>query len=268
MSEFSLLQIASPEDGREIFLFKYKEVSRYEIDDHLKKFKSFNIGNNPQGMLSADETLMLFESRGEPKTVRELKTLFPDAEKDKKEFRINFLEFLCVIYSKSYSDVTNFRDDAAREEYLNLARSSGDAAEKLQRELEALKLEKEMEEKRLAEEIEAESKLTGVAGKGAFFRRQITNVTDTALTNEQLIKQEAAKRKALKEAKQKEKEALELLKAQEQQAADVHKEILQVQIKAAEEEAVAAAAKLAEEKAERAARKAALNAKWAVGGTA
>jgi len=267
MTDFSLLQIATPEDGREIFLFKYKDILRNDVDEHLKKFKSFNIGNNPQGMLSADETLMLFESRGEPKTVRELKSLFPDAEKD-KTFRINFLEFLCVIYSKSYSDVTNFQDDEAREEYLNLARSAGESAEKLQKELEALKLEKEMEEKRLAEEIEAESKMTGVAAKGAFFRRQISNVADSTQTNEQLIKQEAAKRKALKEAKQKEKDALDQLKAQELQAVEVQKEIQQAQIRAAEEEAVATAAKLAEEKSERAARKAALNAKWAVGGTA
>jgi len=73
--------------------------------------------------------------------------------------------------------------------------------------MKAAKLKKEEEDKKRADELEAESKLvgftlhycryililqhymmqTGVAGMSAFFKRQMENVQDTSLTNEQKV---------------------------------------------------------------------------------
>ena len=120
---------------------------------------------------------------------------------------------------------------------------------------------------------------TGVAGMSAFFKRQIESSSDASLTNEQKviccsylcflyrvaqIKQEAARRRALREAKQKEKEALEKA-TKHKSAEEIEQELQEARSRAAAEEAAAAAAKAMEEKAARALRKSELNAKWGGG---
>lgn len=95
----------------------------------------------------------------------------------------------------------------------------------------------------------------------AFFFRQVEGAQDVTKTNEQQIKEEAARRKALREAKIKMNEAI-LNANKVKTAAEVAAEVQDKaeQIKAQEE--ADAKRKEEEEKAARAARKAALNAKW------
>eukprot|EP00604_Paraphysomonas_vestita_P002465 CAMPEP_0174819334 /NCGR_PEP_ID=MMETSP1107-20130205/2493_1 /TAXON_ID=36770 /ORGANISM="Paraphysomonas vestita, Strain GFlagA" /LENGTH=150 /DNA_ID=CAMNT_0016032617 /DNA_START=417 /DNA_END=872 /DNA_ORIENTATION=- len=127
------------------------------------------------------------------------------------------------------------------------------------------KAQEEEEARRRAEELERESQLTGVAGMSAFFKRQIEKSGDVTQTNEQRIKEEAARRKALREAKKKEQEALDAankVKSPE----EVEAELREARARAESAESHAAAAAAAEEKARRASKKAELNAKWGGGG--
>lgn len=75
---------------------------------------------------------------------------------------------------------------------------------------------------------------------------------------------EAARRKALREAKKKEQEALDVAN-KTKTAEEVEAELQEARRAAEEAEAAAAAAKAEEDKARRAAKKAELNAKWGGG---
>jgi hypothetical protein len=102
---------------------------------------------------------------------------------------------------------------------------------------------------------------TGVAGKSAFFKRQAEATHDATKTNEQRIKEEAARRRALKEAKAAEKGFLD--EASKQKTAEqVAAELAEERRKTEESDAKIEADRVKAEKDERAARKAALNAKW------
>jgi hypothetical protein len=79
------------------------------------------------------------------------------------------------------------------------------------------------------------------------------------------IKEEAARRKALRDAKKKEQEALEAAN-KVKSAEEVESEIREARARAESAESHAAAAAAAEEKARRASKKAELNAKWGGGG--
>lgn len=98
----------------------------------------------------------------------------------------------------------------------------------------------------------------------AFFARQVEGAQDVTKTNEQQIKEEAARRKALREAKMKMNEAIKnanRVKTAEEIAKEVAEEA--ERRKAAEE--AEKKRKEEEEKAARAKRKAELNAKWGGG---
>jgi hypothetical protein len=101
----------------------------------------------------------------------------------------------------------------------------------------------------------------------AFFKRAADNTADATKTNEQKIKEEAARRKQLREAKEMEKAATAIAvtkKSAEEVAAEVAALKLQNDAKeAAERDRIAK-----EELAARQARKAAINAKFSSAGGA
>jgi hypothetical protein len=95
----------------------------------------------------------------------------------------------------------------------------------------------------------------------AFFARQVEGAQDVTKTNEQQIKEEAARRKALRDAKEKMNQAIR--DANRVYTKDeLAQQVLDAAQKRLEDEAREAKRKEEEEKAARAARKAALNAKW------
>lgn len=98
----------------------------------------------------------------------------------------------------------------------------------------------------------------------AFFARQAEGAVDVTKTNEQQIKEEAARRRALRDAKIRMNEAIQNLN-KVKSAEDVAREVALAAEKAAADEAAAAKRKEDDEKAARAARKAMLNAKWGSG---
>mmetsp|Transcript_31172 Transcript_31172/g.44801 ORF Transcript_31172/g.44801 Transcript_31172/m.44801 type:complete len:317 (+) Transcript_31172:68-1018(+) len=248
------------EEQRELFLWKYRDISRESVTDMMKEFMKHDIGQ--KGHLDEHEAMMLMEHRGIVKTAKELREMMSTMDIDKNH-KLSFVEWCCAFFERSYEELNNFSDEDARQAALLTAKSMGEEARKLELEIEAARLAKELEAQQRAEALERESKMTGVAGMRAFFFRQVEGATDVTKTNEQQIKEEAARRKALREAKLKMTEAIQnasKTKSPEEIAAEVAKEAERQK----EAELAAQRQKEEDEKAARAARKAALNEKWSV----
>lgn len=254
-------RLSNVEDQLEMFLWRFPDVGRDELKGRLKEFNKYDL--QKRGMLDDHEALMLLESRGETKTAVELRQMVKDIDKD-GDHMVSFIEWCCCVYQKPFEALNDFADEAARQAAMEQARAAGEAMRQAMAEIERAKLEEEQKAAIRAAALERESRLTGVAGAAAFFARKIESAGDATLTNEQKIKQEAARRRALREAKAKEKEAQEAASKQ-LSPEEVERQLQEARNKSAALEAAAAAAKAAEEKAARAARKAALNAKWGGG---
>lgn len=255
----SALVLESAEDQLELFLWKWgSEVTREEITARLTEFKRFDFNNT--GYLEENQTMMLLESRGETKTAVELRAMVADIDKD-HDHKVNFLEWCCAVYKKSWEETNNFSDEAARDAAMAQAKAAGEEAARVRAAIEAAKAAEEEKARRRAEELEAESRLTGVAGMSAFFKRQMEGATDVTKTNEQKIKEEAAHRKALRDAKAREAKALEDASKQKT-AEEVARELEEMRKQTEEENARLEAERVERERAERAARKAAMNSKW------
>jgi len=243
-------------DMRELFLWKHKDVTRPQVDEELKSFLAHDISKS--GELDEHEAMMLLEHRGCAHTAVELRALLAEIDKDKSH-TINFLEWLCFWFKKNYDELNDFVDEEARERAYAEAHAAGESAIKAQEAIEAAKLAEEEAARKRAEELEAESKLTGVAGAAAFFKRQATERVDTTMTNAQKITEEAARRRELRDAKKAQAAALEAALKQKS-AEEVAKELVKAKLTTAAEEAAREAERIAKEKAERKARKEALNA--------
>eukprot|EP01036_Dinobryon_divergens_P042217 gene42217-56074_t len=132
MADRVSITIKSPEEGRELFLLKFQgEVSREHINDLMLNFKRHNISKNPNSYLTENEALLLFESRGEPKTATELRSLLSAMGND-KSYLLNFLEFLCIIYKKKYTEVNSFLNDESRLVVAKEAQAAVEAAKKIE----------------------------------------------------------------------------------------------------------------------------------------
>lgn len=254
----SSLVLESSEDQLELFIWRWKDVSRADINARLKEFKKFDL--NKTGELEENHTMMLLESRGETKTAVELRAMVAEIDQDHNH-HVNFLEWCCAIYSKSWEDTNNFADDEARIAAMAEAKKAGEKAAEAQAAIATASAADEEATKKRADELEKEAALTGVAGKSAFFKRQAEATHDVTKTNEQKIKEEAARRRALKEAKAAEKSFLDEASKQKT-AEEVAAELAAERRKTEEEEARIETERVDKEKADRAARKAALNAKW------
>jgi Ca2+-binding EF-hand superfamily protein len=115
----SKLNLQSPEEQRELFLWKFKDVSRTDINERLAEFKRFDFGN--KGELEEDQALMLLEYRGETKTFLELRAMVSDMDSDGNH-RISFLEWCCALYQKNYAELDDFVDEEARQAALASAK--------------------------------------------------------------------------------------------------------------------------------------------------
>jgi len=250
--------IKNLDEQRELFLWKYRDIDRQEVNALLKDFKRHDIGN--KGELDYHEAMMMLERRGEVKTAKELMDMVGDMDKN-KDHRITFIEWCCALYKKSYDDLFYFVDEEAKQRAMAEAMRFGEEAKAAEEAIARAERQKELQAQLRAAALERESKLTGVAGMKAFFARKVEGAQDVTKTNEQQIKEEAVRRKALREAKAKMNESLRNI--------EVHKTAEEIAREVAEQaeqqrQAEAAAKKKAEEdeKAARAARKANMNAKW------
>ena len=132
------------------------------------------------------EAMMLLESRGEVKTVVELRNMVKEIDKDGNHL-VSFIEWCCALYNKPFEALNDFADEGARQAALTQARAAGDKARAVEAAIQKAKEDEIAAANKRAEELEKESKLTGVAGMSAFFSRRIESAGDTTLTNEQKV---------------------------------------------------------------------------------
>jgi hypothetical protein len=191
------LQLLSPEDARELFLWRWKDVSRLELNEHLKEFKKFDLLHT--GELEENHAMMLLESRGETKTARELREIFARIDINNNH-KLSFLEWSCYLYNKDFQETNSFVDADARNAAMAEVQRAGEAARAIEEAAAKAKADEEEAARQRAAELERESQLvflslslqfdlpqTGVAGMSAFFKRQIEKSGDATLTNEQRV---------------------------------------------------------------------------------
>lgn len=247
------------EQQRELFLWKFKDITREIINVELADFKKHDLKG--VGELDEHEALMFLEHRGLAKTAMELRALLTDIDKDKNH-KVNFLEWCCFHFEKPYEELNNFTDEAARQAALAEMRAAGESAKKAEAAIIAAKEAEEAAATKRAEELEAEAKLTGVKGAAAFFKRQAESTGDNTMTNKEKIQAESQRRRDLREAKKRE-EAAASEASKTKSAEEVAAEIEAATEKARADEVAEKAAAAAKEKADRIARKKAMNERFA-----
>ena len=262
MSKKITEHIETAEEQRELFLWKYKDISRDEVNKMYNQFKKLDVNN--KGELDEHEAMMMFERRGSIKTARELRQLVMVMDQNSNH-KLSLLEWLCAHFGKSFADLNDFVDQEARERALVEAMKAGEEAKKAEEEIQRAEAQKELQASLRAAALERESKLTGVAGMRAFFARQVESAGDSTKTNEQQIKEEFLRRKNLREAKNKLNSAI-LDANRIKSAEEIAREVKEANERRAADEAAAEKKKMLDELAARSARKAALNAKWGGGG--
>jgi hypothetical protein len=276
--------LLSPEDARELFLWKWKDVSRPQVNSLLIEFRKYDYSKS--GELEENEALMLLEARGDTKTVIEMRETFARIDINHNH-KLSFLEWLCYIFDKDFTETNTFQDNEARAAAMDQARRAGDHARQLEEAEQKRKAEEEEEARRRAEELERESQLVCLllltccsisidwSGWNVCLFQKTNCKCRRCHTNKRAegwfsilpslstlqIKDEAARRKALREAKKKEQEAIDAA-AKVKSEEEVMAELAYTRARAESAEGHAAAAAIAEEKARRAAKKADLNAKW------
>lgn len=110
------------------------------------------------------QAMKMFERRGSVKTATELRQYIGDIDRDKNH-KISFLEWCCAHYQKSYDDLNDFVDEAAREKALEEARKASEEAAAVEREMERIRLLKEKEAEERAAQLERESSLVSIGQK-------------------------------------------------------------------------------------------------------
>lgn len=248
------------DEQRELFLWKNPDISREQVNTEWELFNKHDL--KKEGRLDDHEAMMLLEHRGETKTATELRALLHEIDKD-GDHHVNFLEWCCFYFEKSWDDVNNFVDEEARARALAEAKKAGEAAKIAEAEIAAAKLVEEEKAAVKAKELEEEAKLTGVKGAAAFFKRQAEGTS--SIDNKAKITEEAARRKALREAKAAE-EAAKAEASKVKTAEEIAEEMAAKAKAVHDEEERLEAEQLAKEKADRAARKKALNERFSHGG--
>jgi 2-hydroxychromene-2-carboxylate isomerase len=143
-------------DQLELFVWRWKDVSRADINARLKEFKKFDL--NKTGELEENHTMMLLESRGETKTAVELRAMVAEIDMDHNH-TVNFLEWCCAIYNKSWEDTNNFADDDARLAAMEEAKKAGEKAAAAKAAIDAASASDVEAATRHANELEAEKGL-------------------------------------------------------------------------------------------------------------
>lgn len=193
-------------DQLEMFLFKFPDIARGDITHLLEEFQKHD--KRQDGVLEKDEALMLFEHRGEVKTLMQMLTSVGDLDYDSSK-GLSFLAWCCCHYKKSWVELHDFSDEGAYEAAMLAVKKAREAADAAKQAIEDAKKREEDAAAARAAELEAESKLTGVQGAACFFKRQMEGVQDETKSNEAKIKEAAASRRRLREAKQATKQAEE-----------------------------------------------------------
>lgn len=255
-------KVNTAEEQRELFLWKFRDVKREDVMVLYQQF--IKADKEKKGELDEVTAMQMFERRGSIKRAQELRSLISAMDQNHNN-KLSLLEWCCAHFRKPFEELNTFVDEEAKAKAVEEAMKWAKETEEAQKRIEEAEKQKELQAQLRAAAIERESKLTGVEGMRAFFLRKVESASDSTKTNEQRIKEEAARRKALREARAKlnaAQESANKVKSADEIAAEVKAEA-----ERREAEEAAAKKKAAEDELKaRAARKAALNAKWGGGG--
>lgn len=169
------------EEQRELFLWKYTDVSVSEVNKMynvreggtcfsvcriltpdlfftLQQFKAADVYN--RGELTEHEAMMMFEKRGSSKTAGELRQLVSNFDKD-RSFRLSLSEWLCSYFKKSYEQLT-LSDRAARRKALAEAKAAREEAARLEESIRQAQEEWEHRSSIRAAALEQEARQVGL----------------------------------------------------------------------------------------------------------
>ncbi len=149
-------QLNKLEEQRELFLWKYTDISRKDVNEMLKDFRRFDIGN--KGGLDYYELMLLMEHRGCVMTATEIMGMVGNEYHDSST-RLSFIEWLCAYYMKDYQDMFVYVDEASRQAALDEAMKYTEEARRLELEIERSQQLREMRASIRAAALERESKL-------------------------------------------------------------------------------------------------------------
>lgn len=251
-------KLESPAEQKELFLWKFPEVPREEVNSLLKDF--IQKDSKHIGEIDEFSCLYILEHRGMTKTATELRQLVAEMDQDKNKL-ISFIELCCGIFQKPIGEINNFVDEEARTRAITAAMEASKLKRDAETEIARAKEAAELAAQIRAAAIERESKLTGVAGAAAFFSRKAEATMDATKTNAEQITEEAARRRILREAKKALDEAQNEVNKRKS-AEEIAAEVKARESRTAAEEAALKKKQEDDEKAFRSARKATLNSIW------
>jgi hypothetical protein len=141
------------EEQRELFLWKFPEVSRVEVTAMLKDFRRYDMSK--KNGLDYYELMLLMEYRGCVMSAMEIMGMVGNEYHD-SHTRLSFVEWLCAYFMKDYQEMFVYVNDSGK---LEEAMKYSEEARRLEEEM---KRDEEMREMRAsirAAALERESKL-------------------------------------------------------------------------------------------------------------
>lgn len=243
--------IGSIEHQHELFLYKFPDLDREEIEDLFEGFKKFDKNNS--GTLEENEIQLMMADLGVNKTLIEMRELLSSINftpgKD-----VSFLELCCASFGKDYNAIMTHADPEAEAKAKEAA-----AHKKVIEDSIIAEREKEAEEARhIQKQLEEEGQLSGVKAMKAFFARSAAATPDKTQSNAERIKHEAAMRKAKKEAEKNLAAAEADAKSKNKTDAEIAAEIATMAKKIQDQAEADAKAAVEAEKQKRAMRRASL----------
>jgi hypothetical protein len=149
-------QLNTLEEQRELFLWKYSDVPREDVNEMLKDFRRYDFGH--KGGLDYYELMLLMEHRGCVMTATEIMGMVGNEYHDSST-RLSFIEWLCAYYLKDFQDMFVYVDEASRQAALAEAMKYTEEARRLEEEIEKARQLREMRASIRAAALERESKL-------------------------------------------------------------------------------------------------------------
>jgi hypothetical protein len=150
---------STSEDQKELFLWRWKDVHRDELNERYKEFKRFDM--NGDGELEENNAMRLLESRGETKTAAELRAMLAEMDKNNNH-KLSFLEWCCALYNKSFDETNNFVNEDELAKAMDEIRIASERAAQVEAAIRKAKEDEEAAAARRAEELERESKLVDI----------------------------------------------------------------------------------------------------------
>ena len=149
--------LGSVEHQRELFLLKFPDIDRLDIEDMYEAFKKYD--KNVSGDLDEHEIQIMMADLGVHKTLHELRALLSaiDFAQGKK---VSFLELACASFGKDFNFLLNHEDADA----MAKAKKAADEKQALEDALQREREKEAAEARELQKVLDAESQLVCSVG--------------------------------------------------------------------------------------------------------